>query len=254
MKKVTTKSWCIESSLIHNNKYDYSESIYTKSSNKIKIICPIHGEFEQIAAEHVRGRGCLKCGRVKHEKSRRSTTETFIQKSNMIHKFLYDYSKAEYINARTNVCIVCKKHGEFWQNPNNHINGQGCPICKYSAGEQLIYNWLVNNSIKFVHQKEIEIHKIARNTNKVIVDFFVKHNNQQYFIEYDGKQHFEYVPYFHRGGVIDFEKQINRDKMLEEFCNIHKDKVTLIRFNHMQTEQEILNNLKNKLNNTWIPF
>ena len=247
MKKVTTESWCKESALIHKNKYDYSKVIYTKSINKVCIICPIHGEFEQVSGEHIRGRGCSKCGRIIHEKSRRSTTELFIEKSKKIHKDLYDYSKVNYINARKDVCIICVKHGEFWQNPNNHINGQGCPICKCSSGEQLIFNWLKENSIKFVQQKEIEVHKIARNTNKVIIDFFIKHNDKQYFIEYDGKQHFEFVPYFHKGGIIDFEKQINRDRILEEFCELYKDKVTLIRFNYKQEKEEIIIKLKNIL-------
>ena len=27
------------------------------------------------------------------------------------------------------VCIICPEHGEFWQEPRSHLNGQGCPIC-----------------------------------------------------------------------------------------------------------------------------
>jgi len=53
-------------------------------------------------------------------------------------------------------------------------------------------------------------------------------------------QHFEYIPHFHRGGIIDFEKQQRRDKVLNEFCELHKDKVTLIRFNHLQKEDDII--------------
>ena len=30
---------------LHNNTYDYSKSVYTKSKGKLIIICPIHGEF-----------------------------------------------------------------------------------------------------------------------------------------------------------------------------------------------------------------
>ena len=73
----------------------------------------------------------------------------------------------------------------------------------------------------------------------MIVDFFVIHNDKQYFIEYDGIQHFEYVQHFHRGGVVDFEKQQNRDRVLNEFCKLHKDKVTLLRFDYTQNEINI---------------
>lgn len=74
----------------------------------------------------------------------------------------------------------------------------------------------------------------------MLIDFFVKHQEKQYFIEYDGIQHFEYTPFFHNGGIIDFDKQVQRDKVLNEFCELHKEKVTLIRFDHTQEKEEIL--------------
>ena len=45
------------------------------------------------------------------------------------HGDKYDYSKVEYINAKTKICIICPVHGEFWQNPNNHRYGYGCKLC-----------------------------------------------------------------------------------------------------------------------------
>ena len=55
--------------------------------------------------------------------------EEIIVKFNEQHEGLYDYSKVEYVNMHTKVCIICPKHGEFWQEPRSHINGQGCPKC-----------------------------------------------------------------------------------------------------------------------------
>ena len=55
--------------------------------------------------------------------------EEFIKKSISIHGNKYDYSKVEYINDKTKVCIICPEHGEFWQTPNNHLNGNNCPLC-----------------------------------------------------------------------------------------------------------------------------
>ena len=57
----------------------------------------------------------------------KTKTEIFIEKARKIHGDKYDYSKAEYINARTKTCIICPKHGEFWQIPYSHIN-RGCVI------------------------------------------------------------------------------------------------------------------------------
>ena len=54
---------------------------YINNSTKVRIICPIHGEFKQSPGKHKSGQGCSKCGRKIVEDSRRSNTENFIQKS-----------------------------------------------------------------------------------------------------------------------------------------------------------------------------
>lgn len=41
----------------------------------------------------------------------------------------YDYSKVEYEKANKKICIICPEHGEFWQTPNKHREGRGCPEC-----------------------------------------------------------------------------------------------------------------------------
>lgn len=54
----------------------------------------------------------------------------FIEKSNRIHNFKYDYSKVKYSNNCTKVCIICPTHGEFYQIPNSHSRGGGCDKCR----------------------------------------------------------------------------------------------------------------------------
>lgn len=56
-------------------------------------------------------------------------TEGFIIKARKIHGDKYDYSKVKYENSKTKVCIICPKHGEFWQTPNNHLTGFQCKLC-----------------------------------------------------------------------------------------------------------------------------
>ena len=69
MEKLTNKLFVERAILIHNEKnYDYSKVEYVNSKNKIKIICPIHGEFEQLPHSHLRGSGCPKCfGKIKKD-------------------------------------------------------------------------------------------------------------------------------------------------------------------------------------------
>ena len=47
------------------------------------------------------------------------------------HGDKYDYSKVQWVNTSIKVCIVCPKHGEFFQRPDRHLQGQGCPVCRY---------------------------------------------------------------------------------------------------------------------------
>lgn len=60
----------------------------------------------------------------------KKTTKCFIEEAQVIHGNKYDYSKAKYINNQIKVEIICPDHGEFWQTPNNHLRGSGCPKCK----------------------------------------------------------------------------------------------------------------------------
>ena len=57
------------------------------------------------------------------------TVEDFIRKATEVHKGKYIYTLVKYINNKTDVCIICPEHGEFWQRPSNHLNGRGCPKC-----------------------------------------------------------------------------------------------------------------------------
>ena len=57
---------------------------------------------------------------------RKLTQEEFIKRAREVHGDKYDYSKVEYINANSKVCIICPEHGEFWQKPANHLLGCGC--------------------------------------------------------------------------------------------------------------------------------
>ena len=128
--KFTTKSFIEKAIKVHGYKYDYSKVNYINNSIKIKIICSIHGEFEQTPVLHLRGSGCPKCGNYLLKNIKSSNTKEFIKKAKEIHGDKYDYSKVVYKNAHDKVTIICPIHGEFLKSPNNHLSKkQGCPIC-----------------------------------------------------------------------------------------------------------------------------
>lgn len=120
---------------IHGNKYDYKLCDYKKSSLKIKIICKIHGVFEQYAHAHLSGMDCRKCA----YENLKYTTEEFISQAKKVHKDRYDYSKVDYKYSLKHVKIQCKIHGIFEQYASSHLSGAGCPDCnqisKFGMGD-----------------------------------------------------------------------------------------------------------------------
>lgn len=63
----TREKFILDANKVHNNKYDYSKTVYVSDSSKVKIICPIHGGFEQKANNHLNGAGCPFCNSPKGE-------------------------------------------------------------------------------------------------------------------------------------------------------------------------------------------
>ena len=93
------------------------------------IICPIHGEFKQSPRDHLRLiEGCKECKKIIELEKRKFD---FFRRANERYNNFFDYSKFEYINAKTKSIIICPKHGEFLQTPDKHLQGVNpCPLCE----------------------------------------------------------------------------------------------------------------------------
>lgn len=124
-----TETFINKANYIQNNRYNYSKVKYINNKTKICIICPVHGEFWQTPKTHLKGGECPKCRVIQQSQIRRKTREEFIETAKKIHNDKYDYSKVDYVNNSTNICIICPTHGEFYQTPSTHLNGHGCPKC-----------------------------------------------------------------------------------------------------------------------------
>jgi very-short-patch-repair endonuclease len=205
--------------IIHGDKYDYTLSVYVKAKSKVKIICPIHGIFEQTPNNHVLGGyGCNQCSYL-------SSTKDFIKKATKIHGNKYNYSQVDYKNNKTHIKIICHKHGEFMQEPRNHLSGYGCSICKESAGELRISSILEKLHIKFIRQKSFSN---CIRQKKLLFDFYLPEYN--ICIEYDGRQHFEEIELF--GGKEYLKLLQESDKIKNTYCK--NNKIKLLRISHFQ--------------------
>lgn len=148
--------------LVHNNKYDYSKSVYIHSETKILITCPVHGDFYQLPMSHIHGKGCSKCGDISMAQKQAYTTEEFINKSKQIHGDKYDYSKVHYISNKYKVIIGCPIHGDFLQSPDKHLSGCGCRKCAdvYTANvRRKTTEWFIKESIK-IHGLKYDYSKV----------------------------------------------------------------------------------------------
>jgi hypothetical protein len=217
-QKLTKKEFIRRSNKKHNNKYNYSDSIYITTKLKIEIICSKHGKFLQIPERHMLGAGCPKCA------NKNVTTQEFIKKSKSIFGEEYDYSLVEYKNSLSSVKIICSKHGVFYKTPKKHLKGQGCQKCSMSSGEKLVLKTLINNHITFKPQHKF-IDCVSPITNlKLKFDFFLPYYKT--CIEYNGSQH--YKPIKHFGGTKKFKLSKKMDETKEKYCKNRKIPMIII--------------------------
>lgn len=232
MKRNNLNDLIKKSNIIHNYSYDYSLLLKHKNMhNYVDIICKKHGIFSLSLHSHInKRRGCKQCSIDK----RKDDKKTFIEKAVKKHgkKFIYD--KVNYINSKTKVLIFCKKHGHFSQAPNYHLQGQGCPICNESKGENKIRKYLEENNINYIYQKSFNDLKYKRS---LFFDFYLPEKN--ICIEFDGEQHFISVKNW--GGDNGLKNRKNKDELKTNYCV--KNKIELIRISYSENIIDRLNRI-----------
>lgn len=229
---------------VHGDKYDYSKVIYINNSTKVIIICPIHGEFEQIPANHLNNKGCSLCGDINTGQMLRLIPEEYISRCIKIHGDKYDYSKTIYTDSSTKVSIICRKHGKFKQNPFDHLSGKGCERCSESRGEATIAKILDDNGIRYIREYKLP----QAPQYKFEYDFYLPEQNL--LIEFHGIQHYRSVEFF--GGEEAFKQNQFRDKFkysLARECGyriIYFNYKDLKRKNIVKLESKILKHVRKK--------
>lgn len=141
---------------IHGKIYKYDESSYVNSQSKLKVFCLKHKEyFESTPNALLNGRGCPKCGHEKRNvtKSKKWNTKTFIERSRKVHGDKYNYDNSNYIKAKEKVEIKCNCGHVFWQTPDKHMRGKGCPECR----KKLVGDILRKTNGQFIKEAK-EVH------------------------------------------------------------------------------------------------
>ncbi len=210
---------------IHGDRYDYSKAEYRGFLKNLTIVCPEHGEFEQLPSNHLskRASGCRFCAWKDEGLRRRKTTNQFIKDATKVHGSLYDYSKVEYITKADKVWIICKNHGEFEQIASNHLWGSGCPRCspRISKSEELLRKILEeifskHGNFKFPNVRPKWL--VNPNTNhRLELDCY--NDKLQLAFEYQGWLHYQRPEQF--GGQVGLIKQRRRDHFKRFQCHQH---------------------------------
>lgn len=170
--KLTTNEFIARANTTHNNKYNYTQSIYTSNKDKIDIICLEHGIFQQTCGDHLRGSGCPKCSHLKLNSKNALTHDEFINKCNIIHQNTYDYSKTFYTQSRSKIIIICKIHGEFEQISNNHMQGYGCAKCVNDGKRKSTHEFITHANN--IHNNVYDYSDVSYVRNDVPVNIICK--------------------------------------------------------------------------------
>lgn len=163
--------------------------------------------------------------------------ERFIQK----HGDRYDYFLTEksYKNLHSSIPIVCRTHGVFYQQAQEHLNGCGCPRCKSSVGENEIRKYLQTKNICFEEQKSFETCKYK---SKLKFDFYLP--DYSTVIEFQGIQHYESLDCF--GGEVSFKENQKRDQIKRDWCYNNNIREIEISYKDISNIEKILEETLNQ--------
>ena len=231
MRVKTTEEFIEKAKKIHGNRYDYSKTEYINTETKVCIICPIHGEFWQTPKAHLKGQGCPKCA-----KNRKMTQEDFIFRAKKIHGDKYDYSNVVFKTMMEKVCIICPIHGEFWQTPNDHLNGEkNCPKCAHRSYKKTTEEFI--DAAKKIHGNKYDYSKVIyeRKDKKVCI-ICPKHGE------------FWQSPHQHLNGqkcpicaneINGLKKRLTFEEFVRKAKKVHGDKYDYSLVNYKTTDDKV---------------
>ena len=223
---------------IHNFKYDYSNVVFTKIHDKVKIICPIHGAFEQSLSKHIsKKQGCPKCSAIQRGKNRLMDIDLFIQKANEIHHFKYDYTETIYNGMNETITYICPIHGKIEQRPFDHLRGFGCYKCANLESKK------ENEIVDFIKKLNLTIEQRNRNIlNGKELDIYIP--SKQIAIEYNGlrwhSENFGRDKWYHLNKTLECNnKDIKLLQIFEDEYIEHKE-IVLNKITHILGIQQNL--------------
>lgn len=230
-KQMITKEKFLEKMECYKNKLDFSNIDYISFNKPIKNIkCKKHNIVFNVSSGQAlrKGGNCPEC--LNELPNHKKTNEEYIKELTELHlDKIYDFSKINYVNAKTPIIMICKKcNKEFSHNPRGFLKGvvRACPNCHYFLGEKIIEEVLKENKVEFLTQYKFTKTEISR----LSFDFYIPKLN--IVIEFQGEQH--YKPIKKWGGKTRLEKQQINDQKKRNFCKKNNIKEIEINKNNIK--------------------
>ena len=163
----------------HNNFYDYSKVIYTRTSDYITVICPANGEYTVRAANHLRGDGCKNCYRDRQGLASRKGSKYYLEKIENMYGGNISVLSGDIVTNKSVIDILCKKHNERMSVSVQAITaGNTCKHCKsemLSSIAESKRNKKIGEFLgKFEHIKVLEM-KVFKEESKFYCSKHSKH-------------------------------------------------------------------------------
>lgn len=131
----TTSRFIEKAKLVYRNRYTYEHVHYVNSKAKVSITCPIHQQFEIVAAEFLRGSSCPGCMVSHPEKVWLDAND--VQDRQIKITLEKSYVKVDGFDPKTNT--VYEFYGDFWHgNPAIYSPHDINPVRKLSFGQLYI--------------------------------------------------------------------------------------------------------------------
>jgi hypothetical protein len=204
----TTQDFIAAARRIHGDKYRYDNVDYRGNSIKVHITCPVHDDFPQTPHNHLKGRGCPKCGGWS-----RLTQEDFVARAQQMHGNKYSYEKTRFKTVHDPVTIICPFHGPFEQLAEKHLRGRGCRKCRMPRGERQVEHYLRTKSIPYEYQYSPEG---LRAKQPLWYDFRIAVDGRVGFVEYHGVQHYRPVAFSTESS--DYAANVARDEKKRSYA------------------------------------
>ena len=239
MKKLTTDDFIKRSKLVHGSEYDYSKSIYKRQTQKVCIVCKIHGEFYQRPNDHINGQQCKKCSLIKSANKRRKNLSEFIKKAKKIHNGKYDYSQSIYTGIKNNIIIICKKHGKFYQRAENHLLGSGCKKCGVESSSKKMSHTTSHflQKVRKVHGNKFDYSKTIYKNNNTKIKIICKIHGTFY---QNPMNHLHKKRGCYKCGIVTISNKCRKSKnnFVNESKKIHDDKYDYSKFDYINAHKK----------------